>query len=138
MRYCPDCRRIYRTGVETCPDCGTEIVEQEQSEELAAPAAPPAHEGGSDLTVVYTAPDQPVAEIVQGLLEAEGIHVLVHSEDSAILPILDPRAEDWGEILVPAADAAHAREVIAAYLSGRVAEADLEDEEEEDEEGIEF
>ena len=72
-----------------------------------------------NLVSVYNAEDESVAEIVNGLLQGEGIPSVIHCEESPVLEgVLDPAADAWGQILVPESEADHAREVIAAYAGG--------------------
>ncbi len=134
MPYCPDCRYIYREGVEVCPDCGTALVDEElagdehgmvESETpivmrvADALFAHAAVDADVDLVSVYRAPDESLAELVLGMLQSEGIAAAIHSEQSAVLEgVLDPAAAFWAEILVPEPDAEQAREIVAAYLTG--------------------
>jgi hypothetical protein len=64
----------------------------------------------ADLVAVFTAPDATRAEIIKGFLESEGIRCFLDGEQTAGLLI--PAFEV--NIMVPAADADHARHLIEA------------------------
>ncbi len=76
---------------------------------------------------VHTAPEATEARVVQQLLEAEGIRVLVKGEyiDTLRGAIPLPEAMPTVWVLDPV-DEKRAREVLAAYVSGRVEGGDAE------------
>lgn len=134
MPYCPDCRYIYRPGVEVCPDCGAELVDEEEHDSdgdgavdtdeapgfIRSLLAHPALDEEMDLVPVYRAQDSVMADLIHGVLASEGVDSAVHSQEAtALRGVLDPRATSWAVILVAEEDVVHAREVIAAYLAGK-------------------
>jgi len=77
---------------------------------------------------VFAAPDSSVAEIIRGVLDAEGIPSLVGEQVMDAFPGAMATGEGyWGEIRVRSEDAGRAREVISAYDRGEggFTEADL-------------
>lgn len=74
------------------------------------------YEQSDNLVVIFRAPDEVTASIVRGLLEGEGISVLL---ESRMVPWMDGifKADMgyWGDVLVPKEHAAKSREIIRAY-----------------------
>lgn len=72
------------------------------------------------LVAVYAAPDNIAAEMVRGVLEAEGIRAVIDKQvtDGYAQP-LRLAAGFWGEVCVAAQDAEVARAVLDAYEAGR-------------------
>lgn len=69
---------------------------------------------------VFAAPDAVTAEMVRGVLEAEGIRAVIGEQvTDALAPSLQQGEGFWGEVLVAASDAAAARAVLAAYEAGQ-------------------
>jgi hypothetical protein len=82
------------------------------------------HGQGEDLVVVFRAPDEVVAGLVKGLLEGEGISVVLESKQVAWMDGLFKMGEGyWGDVVVQAADADRASELIAEYR----AKAEIDD-----------
>jgi len=77
----------------------------------------PRHEEAPDLTSVMEARDSISAAVARGLLEGEGIPVMVQSFQ---IPwyngIMTAAAGAWGRVLVPTHLADAARQVLAAYF----------------------
>jgi len=73
------------------------------------------HEGYAS---VFQAPDEITANLIKGILESEGIEVLVHSHQVPWMDSIMKSAEGfWGDLLVPEEEAARARKVLEAYQS---------------------
>jgi hypothetical protein len=71
---------------------------------------------GEDLVVVFRAPDEFVADIVKGLLESEGIPVVLESHQVPQMDGVMKMGEGyWGDVVVPSTYAVRAREIIKAY-----------------------
>lgn len=75
---------------------------------------------GENLVVVFRAPDEVTANIVKGLLEGEGISVLL---ESRMVPWMDGvfkvNEGYWGDVVVPREHAAKSRELIEAYQASQ-------------------
>jgi len=63
VRHCPECRRVYRSRVDVCSECWATIV----------PGKPPERRR---LSLVYETSAGYEADMVEGLLHAEGIPCL--------------------------------------------------------------
>lgn len=73
-------------------------------------------ERDEDLTVVFRAQDEFVADIVMGLLASEKIPVMLKSRQVPQMDGVMKMGEGyWGDIVVPHSYAARAREIIEAY-----------------------
>ncbi len=74
------------------------------------------HAQGEDLVIVYRAPDEVTANLLQGLLEGEGVPVMLQS---AQVPWMDGVMKVdkgyWGDVVVPREHAERAREILNAY-----------------------
>jgi hypothetical protein len=80
---------------------------------------------GEDLVVVFRAPDEFIADIVKGLLVGEGIPVVLESRQVAQMDGVMKMGEGyWGDVVVPRAYAARARELIEAYQTGDQTESE--------------
>lgn len=120
MRYCPECGAEYGEQVAACPRCRV-VLESE----------PPAEDREPE--VVHRVPDAAAGALLCGVLENGGIATFLRS---AMLPGYGLVRRDWsttawGEILVPGAQQAEARALIADYLSmlesgGGVRDEDVE------------
>jgi len=108
MPYCPHCGYEYTEEVIACPDCGRPLESNSLSEEEENPDIA--------LVPVYNAPDEYTAELIKGILEGEGIEVMLKGEQ---VPIFDGALEIasgyWGQVLVKEEDAERSREILIAY-----------------------
>ncbi len=77
MPWCPKCSAEYREGVDTCPTCN-----------LPLRSAPPLEEtvthDEDDLVKVCNVGDKAHADIIRGLLETNGIRVMVLDDAGAL------------------------------------------------------
>lgn len=65
---------------------------------------------------VFKATDELTANLVKGILEAEGIEAIVHSHQVAWMDSIMVTAEGfWGDVLVAEEDAERARLILEAY-----------------------
>jgi hypothetical protein len=81
------------------------------------------------LVSIYAAPDALAAQMIRGLLEAEGIFAVIGEQvTDAYAPALQVASGVWGEICVRAEDQERAQAVLDAALEGeyRIAEEELE------------
>lgn len=69
------------------------------------------------MKAVHTAGTEVEAIILQGLLEEAGIPVMVRSRELIAYGEIVELAAGWGDLLVPDAQAAEARDLIAGYLA---------------------
>ena len=121
MKYCPECGTEYRDSIAACPRCRVVLVHEPPSQNPHAPQ------------VVHRVPDAAAGALLCGILEHHGIRAVLRS---ATLPGYGTVRRDWsttawGEILVPGAEAADAKAVIADYLAalergGHVRDEDVE------------
>lgn len=68
MKFCPTCHSEYRPGFDRCPDCNVALVAQ-----LTAEKKPTPHWEKVDREVVFTTGRRIDAEMVRGMLEANGL-----------------------------------------------------------------
>jgi len=73
MPFCPNCRFEYKEGIEVCPDCGTDLVE-----ELPEEAGPLET---VEFVLLKDLPSRLYAEMLKGALEKEGIACVVKGDD---------------------------------------------------------
>lgn len=104
--WCPECGTRYNAGTVACPQCRVVLADQ-----------PPA--SGAAPVVVHRVPDAASGALLCGVLEANGLRVMLRS---ATLPAYGDVRRDWGtsawgELLVAPSDAEEARELIADYLA---------------------
>jgi hypothetical protein len=71
-----------------------------------------------ELEAVYRAPDETTAQLIRGLLESEGIDVMLKSLQVPWYDGVMRMGEGyWGDIMVPHEQAEQARAIIHAYES---------------------
>ncbi len=102
MPFCPQCRYEYQAGIQQCPDCGVELVEQLLPEgELPPPGS---------LVTVYVAKDMTEAGLIKSFLEEFHIEAFIGYDLGSAYPI--------GQIDVRVAEehADEARELIVEFL----------------------
>lgn len=99
---CPRCRREYPWGTTTCPVCHVGL-------ELFAPSRTVMPD-----TPVFETGDRPSADIVAGLLGTQGIPCTIRGTDGILHAVLGRSGSWW--VLVPAADAARAQEILDAEI----------------------
>jgi len=107
MPYCPNCRYEYEEGVETCPDCGADLVKR-------LPPRPRTID--EDLVSVYVAESDLEARMVRNVLEEAGIPVWEKDEIvTGVDPFpVDPFPED--SVLVPKSREEQAKKAIETAL----------------------
>lgn len=116
MQLCPKCNMIFDdSDEESCPVCGKVPSKGGvQVEEL-------------DLKPVFRAPDQTTADIVRGVLTSEGIAAYIDSRQVAWLDgVMTMATGYWGDVVVPAEQESTALEIIKAYQSAPVTDADVD------------
>jgi hypothetical protein len=113
MPFCPSCRVEYRVGISQCSDCASELVE-------TLPELPP-EPLGLELAVLASFPTVSEAEMIQELLEGNGIATVLRGE---VDPIgVSSRAAET-TILVEEKDLERARELYEAFFAGEEGESE--------------
>lgn len=75
---CPNCEYEYVEGVETCPDCKTQLIPKEEYEgNLVNP---------KDWVIVFTCSEEYEAEMLKANLESAGIESLIWSQKDRSFP----------------------------------------------------
>ena len=94
MPFCPQCSAEYKPEVLTCSDCKVQLVPEPIQIEVT--------EYG-DWCVVESVPNELAANILQGVLEEEGIPVYLRCHDVPYHPGVkgSPTQSEWGDVLVP-------------------------------------
>jgi hypothetical protein len=70
--FCPNCKSEYRSGFDTCADCGVALVESLPPENEIHPDA--------DLVKVYETSDAALVPVVHSLLQEAGIEAMTKNE----------------------------------------------------------
>lgn len=69
MPICPNCENEYQEGITVCPDCGIELINNEEfTENLTTP---------EDYKVVYSTSAEYEAEMLKANLQGAGIEALI-------------------------------------------------------------
>ena len=132
--FCPTCEAEYEPGITRCADDGAELVDQ------LSVAAGANDEQRSSLCELHTLSSPAEAEMVNDILQQNGIRSVVQSgasdQFSPLFSVMAPGAQ----VLVDERDLDRARELYASFfgedtspLTGPASEEDEEDEEDEEE-----
>lgn len=114
MAFCPNCKAEYRQGIETCPECMVKLVDHLETRKTIP----------ENLKNAYVTNSPMVAEMIQGLLEQEGIaSVLSNEMGSAILPVMGESNEIG--ILVPEHQLQETQGLIKAYFEDNPEAGDM-------------
>ncbi len=106
MPYCPYCRKEQPGVEDRCPECGHLLLPQSPAWKPFDPMEP--------LVRVHTVYSEPQAFLLKGLLEQEGIPVVIQREAG---PVFGLTVDGLGahRLLVPESLAAEAHEILAVY-----------------------
>jgi hypothetical protein len=115
--FCPECGTEYAPEVAACPRCRVVL----SAESPALDESP---------EIVHRVPDAAAGALLCGVLEHHDIRAVLRS---TMLPGYGTVRRDWGtvawgEILVPRAEAAEARALIADYLLALESGGEVRDE----------
>jgi len=118
MPFCPSCQCEYRPGFTRCSDCDIELVESLSEENCEEP-----DHGELELVELASFPDPMEAQMIQELLEDNGIVSMLQSDFNAGAGTFtaSPNA-----LLVRKADFPKARELYEQYFEGDRPGQDLE------------
>lgn len=124
MPFCPSCHCEYRSGFTRCSDCDIELVESLSEENCREPDR-------SELELVELAsfPDPMQAQMIQELLEANGIESMFQSDFNAGAGAFtaSPNA-----LMVRKVDFPKGRELYEQYFEGDQPEQEIDDKDEVD------
>jgi len=110
MPFCPKCRTEYTEGVARCSDCGSELVAA-----LPAQASADAEDADFGLVELSSFATVSEAEMVQELLESNGIRTVLRGEAD---PIGVTSGANPTTLLVSENDFARARDLFGAFFAG--------------------
>ncbi len=127
MPYCPRCRTEYGPGIAICTVCGAELVSSLPNESSSEAA----DENCVELVELATFPNFSEAEMIQELLEANGVQSVLRGEAD---PIGLASGATPSTLLVKRADLPPARQIYEDYFAGEVEEPPPAADEELDEE----
>ena len=109
MPYCKVCRHEYAEGITRCPDCDVDLVDELPPEQESSVA--------QGYVRVYVAENEAEARIVESTLEEAGIKTWDQAEFGGVSEIPGLGAISREDILVLAADAEKASQVIQQALA---------------------
>ena len=110
MPWCPKCGAEFEPGFTVCSDCNAVLVSQPpESLDLSS---------YSDMVAVASLENEIEANILQSVLEEEGIHSNIHPLTiSGYGNIGEGGARCWGELLVLETDFDSAKFILTEYLN---------------------
>ncbi len=107
MPFCPSCGAEYQSGVARCTECDLEVVESLTPDDI--------QEEGTDLTELASFPLASEAEMVQELLEGNGIRTVMRGDRD---PIGATSGAAPTTLLVEKRDLVRATDLYDAYFAG--------------------
>ena len=110
MPFCPQCNAEYKPEVLMCSDCKVQLVPELVQTEVT--------EYG-DWCVVESVPNELVGNILQSVLEEDGIPVYLRCHEVSYHPGVkgSPTQSEWGDILVPNNLLPQAQASLQAYFN---------------------
>ncbi|MBL8148718.1 MAG: DUF2007 domain-containing protein [Blastocatellia bacterium] len=112
MPFCPECEAEYKSGVTQCPDCGSNLVAEIATEDRVYDTS------DTPLVIVKTFTTNTEAEMVQEVLQKEGVRSLLQGEVAA--SSLFPIPATAVTLLVDERDVERAKELIEAYFEAEI------------------
>ncbi len=128
MAFCPHCRTEFVPGTALCQSCGAALVEslpEEGSNDTQEKTR-------VELVELATFPNFSEAEMIQELLEANGIQSVLRGETDPIGPASGATPST---LMVDRDDLPSAHQIYEDYFAGEVEEAPQLEEEQDEEEG---
>jgi len=120
MPFCPSCRCEYRMGFTCCNDCSIELVDSLPEETRESPDIGESPEMDElELVELSSFPDPMEAQMIQELLENNGIESILQSDFSAGA---GPYTASPNALLVRKTDFLRAREIYEQYFERDQAE----------------
>ena len=109
MPFCPQCNAEYKTEISTCSDCQVALVPRLIQTEVT--------EYG-DWSVVESVPNETVGNILQSVLEDDGIPVYLRCHEGPYYAGVKGNAgqSEWGDVLVPVNLMSQAKECLKTYF----------------------
>ena len=98
MKYCKDCGSEYFDDKDRCPECDCVLVSQQQWKEILVKKQA---EDNDVFIKVKNVENRFEADIIMGVLENEGIPVMVRSFHDTSFDGIFESQKGWGVILVP-------------------------------------
>ena len=117
MPFCPNCRSEYRSGFTRCSECDVELVDSLAEENAVEP-----DQSEWDMVEAGTFPDPQQAQMIQELLENNGIMSILQSDFNAGTGAFTASPNS---LLVREADLPKARELYEQYFEGDQPEQEL-------------
>ena len=120
MPFCPSCRCEYRMGFTRCKDCSVELVDSLPEEARESPDTRESPDIGElELVELSSFPDPMEAQMIQELLENNGIESILQSDFNAGA---GPYTASPNALRVRKTDFLRAREIYEEYFEGDRAE----------------
>ena len=119
--FCPNCRYEYRPGIESCPDCGAELVAK-------LPPIPPKSikdnhpENSPKLVAVFETYVLPEIAIAKSILDEAGIDYISRDHLAEAAYFMDGPSS----IMVASDDAERAHELLANIAMDRMLDEQME------------
>ncbi len=115
MPFCPACQTEYTAGSTRCADCDVALVD-------SLPATRETDQEEVELVELASFPNAPEAEMIQELLEGNGIRTIIRGDAD---PIGATSGAEPATLLVDKRDMARARELYDAYFAGETSADNL-------------
>ena len=119
MPWCPNCREEYISGIQSCGECGTQLVSDLPTDEAVAPA---------ESCFLMTVSDQLQAQLLEGLLSQADIPFFTKDKVSGdFMKVLSGYSLYGTDIYIDKRDYEKAKELVDAFFAQPEAsdEADL-------------
>ncbi|MEW6733745.1 MAG: DUF2007 domain-containing protein [Acidobacteriota bacterium] len=116
MPFCPECLGEFKAGITRCEDCNRELVERLTPENTVHDMSATA------MVVLRTFANTTEAEMVQEVLEQNGVRVLLQGEVAS--GTLFPTTATAVNLLVDERDLDRARELVDAYFEAEIVEGE--------------
>lgn len=103
MQICQNCQEEYNPRYEQCPFCGAYPIDQLENED--------------ELIIAFQAGDETEAFLIKGILEGEGIPVMIRSRQVPMYDGIFTYGEScWGDLLIHTENVKRSQKLISDYL----------------------